>query len=117
MVRQGTELGVARFLPLKTRRCDVKVLSDNKRARLQRVAKEAAKQSGRSVVPEVGEMMDLGGLGVPASGLGFCRPPHRRGFAARFHARGNRSRHRDRAGGRPHRRGGRRTWGRAAFTP
>ena len=75
VVRQGTELGVARFLPLKTRRCDVKVLSDNKRARLQRVAKEAAKQSGRSVVPEVGEMADLGGLGVPASGLGFVAHP------------------------------------------
>ncbi len=75
VVRQGTELGVTRFLPLKTRRCDVKVLSDNKRARLQRVAKEAAKQSGRSVVPEVGEMVDLGRLETPASGLGLVAHP------------------------------------------
>ena len=75
VVRQGTELGVTRFLPIKSRRCDVKVLSDNKRARLQRVATEAAKQSGRSVVPEVGEMVALGGLGVPPSGLGLVAHP------------------------------------------
>ena len=75
VVRQGTELGVTRFLPVKTRRCDVKVLSDNKRARLQRVAKEAAKQSGRSVVPEVGEMVDLGRLEPPISDLGLVAHP------------------------------------------
>ena len=75
VVRQGTELGVTRFLPLKSRRCDVKVLSDNKRARLQRVAKEAAKQSGRSVVPEVGETVDLGRLNTSASGLGLVAHP------------------------------------------
>ena len=73
VVRQGTELGVTRFLPIKSRRCDVKVLSDNKRARLQRVATEAAKQSGRSVVPEVGELVEVGF--VSTSGLGLVAHP------------------------------------------
>lgn len=62
VVRQGTELGVTRFLPVLSERCDVRELSINKLDRLRRVAQEAAKQSGRSVVPEVGEPQKLGAL-------------------------------------------------------
>ena len=62
VVRRGTELGAVRFVPVLTSRCDVKVLSDNKLTRYRRVATEAAKQSGRSVVPEVGSLRKLSGL-------------------------------------------------------
>ena len=71
VVRRGTELGAVRFIPLVTSRCDVKVLSENKLTRYRRVAKEAAKQSGRSVVPEVEPLrklskLDLGPLALVA---------------------------------------------------
>lgn len=64
VVRQGTELGVARFTPVVSERCDVRELSVNKLGRLRRVAQEAAKQSGRSVVPVIGEVQKLGALSL-----------------------------------------------------
>lgn len=62
VVRRGTELGAVRFIPLLSARCDVKVLSENKLTRYRRVAKEAAKQSGRSVVPEIEDLRKLSAL-------------------------------------------------------
>jgi 16S rRNA (uracil1498-N3)-methyltransferase len=62
VVRRGTELGVVRFTPFLSERCDVRELSPNKLARLRRVAQEAAKQSGRSVVPPVAEAVKLAQL-------------------------------------------------------
>ena len=57
VVQKGTELGVNRFIPLVTRYADIKLRDEadaSKRvARWQRIALEAAKQCGRSVVPEV----------------------------------------------------------------
>jgi 16S rRNA (uracil1498-N3)-methyltransferase len=53
VVRMGTELGVAAFRPFVARRCDVRELSAAKHARLERVASEAARQSGRARVPTV----------------------------------------------------------------
>lgn len=62
VVRRGTELGVADFKLFTSGRCDVRELSANKLERLRRVAQEAAKQSGRSVVPPVAEAVKLGQL-------------------------------------------------------
>jgi 16S rRNA (uracil1498-N3)-methyltransferase len=57
VVQKGTELGVNRFIPLVTRYADIRFRDEadaNKRiARWQRIALEAAKQCGRSVVPEL----------------------------------------------------------------
>lgn len=53
VVRMGTELGVVAFQPFVARRCDVRELSSAKRARLERVASEAARQSGRARIPNV----------------------------------------------------------------
>lgn len=57
VVQKATELGVSRILPVMTQRADVRLkdASDaNKRGtRWQRIAVEAAKQSGRARVPEV----------------------------------------------------------------
>lgn len=51
VVRQGTELGVAQFVLVTTRHADVDSLSPARLTRLERVAEEAARQSGRAVVP------------------------------------------------------------------
>ena len=56
IVRAATELGVVRFWPALTERTIVKLEPSRWRERArrwQRVAKEAAKQSGRAVVPDV----------------------------------------------------------------
>jgi len=55
VVRPATELGVARFRPFVSTNCEARELSAVKLGRLRRVAQEAARQSGRSVVPEVEE--------------------------------------------------------------
>jgi len=57
VVQKATELGVTKFLPLITRYADIKLRDEadaTKRVtRWQRIALEAAKQSGRAVVPEI----------------------------------------------------------------
>jgi 16S rRNA (uracil1498-N3)-methyltransferase len=57
IIRMATELGAARVVPLVTARTVVRVEPGRPGPRLsrwQRVAKEAAKQSGRAVITEVG---------------------------------------------------------------
>ena len=57
VVQKSTELGVARIVPVVTKLADIRLRDESdaaKRvARWQRIALEAAKQSGRAVVPEV----------------------------------------------------------------
>ena len=55
IIQKCVELGVTAIVPMVTERCVVKPGADfeKKRARYQRVAYEAAKQSGRGIVPEV----------------------------------------------------------------
>ena len=66
VVQKATELGVVRFVPLITRFADIKLRDEadaTKRvARWQRIALEAAKQSGRALVPEVSEPKPLGSI-------------------------------------------------------
>ena len=72
VVRSATELGAARIQLLHTRYADVPDIGENKLTRLRRVGDEAARQSQRSVVPEVlspiklGELELVGQLGVYA---------------------------------------------------
>ena len=56
LVRKATELGVHSIVPLTTRRCVARLASaseGDRAGRWQRIAEEAAKQCGRSQVPEV----------------------------------------------------------------
>ncbi|HEU4432522.1 MAG TPA: 16S rRNA (uracil(1498)-N(3))-methyltransferase [Pyrinomonadaceae bacterium] len=57
VVQKGTELGVNRFIPLITRYADIRLRdasdAEKRVTRWQRIALEAAKQCGRSIVPEV----------------------------------------------------------------
>src|SRR6185369_16214938 len=57
VVQKATELGVVEIVPLITRYADIKLRDEadaaKRVARWQRIALEAAKQSGRAVVPEI----------------------------------------------------------------
>jgi len=68
VVRKAVELGVFRVSPLKTDRCIIRVPqmeAEKKTARWQRIAREAARQSGRSHLPDVSSNIQ--------SVEGFCR--------------------------------------------
>jgi 16S rRNA (uracil1498-N3)-methyltransferase len=69
VVRQGTEVGVSRFELVVTERCVVRDLSAARLARLHTVAREAAEQSERGVVPEVVAPAPLVEIIGPASVL------------------------------------------------
>ena len=66
VVQKATELGVARIVPVVTARTDVRLRggreSDARVARWQRLALEAAKQSGRARVPAVGAPVEVSKL-------------------------------------------------------
>lgn len=55
VVRHGTELGIARFGLFVSERCIARELSPRKLERLRAVAREAAEQSERGIVPPIGE--------------------------------------------------------------
>lgn len=57
IIQKNTELGISRIVPAKLSRCVVKLedknAEDKKTQRWQKIANEAAKQSGRGVIPTV----------------------------------------------------------------
>ena len=63
IIQKSVELGVSRIVPVLTRRCvsrpDEKDFAKKKLPRLNKIAEEAAKQSGRGLVPEVTPMVNL----------------------------------------------------------
>jgi 16S rRNA (uracil1498-N3)-methyltransferase len=63
IVQKATELGVTRVVPVVTKLADIRLRDESdarKRvARWQRIALEAAKQSGRAVVPEITSPVSL----------------------------------------------------------
>lgn len=76
VVQKATELGVTAIQPVTTKLADIRLRdqSDAKKrvARWQRIALEAAKQSGRSIVPEVGEPVAFGEIVTHAPPLSVC---------------------------------------------
>ncbi|MBQ8434983.1 MAG: 16S rRNA (uracil(1498)-N(3))-methyltransferase [Oscillospiraceae bacterium] len=62
IIQKSVELGAAKIVPVLTRRCvsrpDRKDF-EKKRIRLNKIALEAAKQSGRGIIPEVGEIISF----------------------------------------------------------
>ena len=71
VVQKATELGVTRILPVITERADVRLRDSGdgaKRvARWQRIALEAAKQSGRARVPEIAPPIAFKSLTEPST--------------------------------------------------
>ena len=55
VVRQGTEIGVAAFVPIFTERCVARDLAPRRLERLRAIAREAAEQSERGLVPAVAD--------------------------------------------------------------
>lgn len=53
VIRHGTELGIARFGLFVSDRCVARELSSRRLERLQSIAREAAEQSERGIIPEV----------------------------------------------------------------
>jgi 16S rRNA (uracil1498-N3)-methyltransferase len=62
LVRQCTELGVARFLPFAAEKSHIRVYSDGFYHRLHRVAVAAMKQSFRALLPVVDPVAPLTGI-------------------------------------------------------
>ena len=63
IIQKAVELGVAEIIPVRTARCVVRLdeaKAAKKLPRWQKIAEEAAKQSGRGLVPEVVPVMDFG---------------------------------------------------------
>lgn len=62
IVQKATELGATEIVPVMTRRCvsrPDKMQFSKKRERLSKIALEAAKQSGRGIVPAVSDIISL----------------------------------------------------------
>ncbi len=60
-VQKTTEMGLYRFVPMVTARSQVRITEagSNKQQRWQEIARQAARQSGRTLVPEVAPPMDF----------------------------------------------------------
>jgi 16S rRNA (uracil1498-N3)-methyltransferase len=78
VVRHGTEVGISRFELIVTERCLAREVSDARLTRLRAVAREAAEQSERGIVPEVVAPRLLADVIGPGSVLLFERGDVRR---------------------------------------
>lgn len=79
IIQKAIELGAAEIVPVRTKRSVVK-LDDKKAAkkkqRWQAIAEAAAKQSGRGIVPEVGEVVSFGEALTQAKELEYILIPY-----------------------------------------
>lgn len=90
VVQKCVELGVARIVPLLTKRCVSEPVRDfeKKRTRLQRIADEAAKQSRRGLLPEVTGIESLESLDGSAYDLVLVAYEEERGRSIKDVLRG-----------------------------
>ena len=64
IIQKAVELGAAEIVPVRTRRCVVKLddkKEEKKLARWRMIAEAAAKQSGRGRIPEISEILSFEG--------------------------------------------------------
>ena len=80
IIQKTTELGISRIVPVMLDRCVVKLENSKaeakKQERWQKIANEAAKQSGRGVVPEIMMPVNLDTAIRMASELDLCFAPY-----------------------------------------
>lgn len=77
IVQKGTELGIAEFIPTLTDRVDIKLKGDFKKLdRLNRIALEAAKQSKRSLIPNVVDPMSFDEVLIKMKSLDIVIVPY-----------------------------------------
>jgi len=71
IIRKGTEIGVAGFLPFLSERCVARpdaAAIRKRQERWQRIAEEASKQAGRSEIPQVYGLSDWEGVRAACAG-------------------------------------------------
>ncbi|MEI3520899.1 MAG: 16S rRNA (uracil(1498)-N(3))-methyltransferase [Anaerosacchariphilus sp.] len=81
IVQKCVELGVARIVPVSTKRAVVKLDAKKEQTRLKRwntISESAAKQSGRGVIPEVSGVMTFGKALEEAKKLDVLLIPYER---------------------------------------
>lgn len=62
VIQKAVELGAVKIVPVRTRRCIVRLdkqKAEKKLARWRSIAEAAAKQSGRGIIPEIPEIMSF----------------------------------------------------------
>jgi len=59
IIQKTTELGICEIYPCDLKRCVAKIDNIKKIERWQKIAKEAAQQSGRGIIPKVNELINL----------------------------------------------------------
>ena len=75
VIQKAVECGASRIVPFESERCIVKVKADaeeRKTQRRARIAEEAAKQSGRSILPSVSPTVSFDEMIRQASEAGFA---------------------------------------------
>jgi 16S rRNA (uracil1498-N3)-methyltransferase len=76
VVQKATELGVTRIVPVMTKNADIRLRDESDAAkrvtRWQRIAMEAAKQSGRAVVPTIANVIAFNSLIEIPGGRNDC---------------------------------------------
>ena len=78
IVQKAVELGVSHIVPVQMSRCVARFSEqdcEKKRTRWTRIAREAGKQSGRCIVPDVSLPVDLRAVSDMASDLDACVVP------------------------------------------
>lgn len=73
VIQKCTELGASRFIPVRTERSVAR--HESKLERWRRIATEAAKQSGRAIVPVVEEIIDFDDFLKRLGEFGLCMIP------------------------------------------
>jgi 16S rRNA (uracil1498-N3)-methyltransferase len=74
VVQKAVELGVNRFIPMTSVRCDVKAADPSKRAaRWRRIAMEATKQCGRAKLMQIEDVVDFRDLIDRTNNSGLTR--------------------------------------------
>lgn len=61
IIQKTTELGISEIYPCEMSRCVAKIENNKKIERWQKIAREAAKQSGRAVIPTVHDPINISG--------------------------------------------------------
>ncbi len=61
IIQKTTELGISEIYPCEMSRCVAKIENNKKIERWQKIAREAAKQSGRAVIPVVHNPINISG--------------------------------------------------------
>ncbi len=79
IIQKCVELGAVRIVPVRTRRTIVKLDAKKEQAKRKRwmgISESAAKQSGRGIVPEVGQVMDFSEAVKEAKSMDVCLIPY-----------------------------------------